>query len=699
MAHQKQKKKKALAQAAKTVTAAPLPRLQPPVAGKRKLLLIAVLLITLVVYIPSLSNDFIVNWDDGGYIHEHELVHKLSFDNFITIFHPATFYKGNYHPLTTFSYALEYAAVGEKPLLYHIVNLIFHLLNVALVFVFIRLISGRVLAAALVALLFGIHPMHVESVAWISERKDVLYAFFFFLALIQYHYYYTQKDRKRKHYLLALLFFFLSLLSKSAAVALPLVMLVMDYFMKRRLNMKLILEKLPFFGLSLLFGIIAVLSQDEKGAIQDLTPMYGAFQRFLIVCDNIVVYMYKLFAPVQLAAMYPYPAADAKGMFPVMYYISPFIILVLAAVLVFTRKYGRSYIFGVLFFIASIILVLQIIPVGGASIAERYTYVPYTGLFFILAVLYDKGIGSNRQKLKKLKPLLHIIVAAFVIFCSVLTWQRIGKWKNGEVLFRDLARVFPNLPFTYNNLGYYYYHWFKNYDQAIVEFNTALGIDSSYYQAWANRGVVYNNTGNYVQAVSDFSKCLLLDPDNIDGLIGRANSLSAIGKFAEAMPDYNAYLKIKPDDGKAYLWRGTALYNMGSVDEAMNDFNRCRQLKPDDDEVDYWTALVLYKKGDYQASLPYFDKAVKYKPQKGEIYSWRGLARFNAGLTDDAIADYCQAISLNPSDAAAFVNRSIAYNKKGNLQQAWDDINTAGKMGYPLDKNYFLQLQSKIIAN
>ncbi|HOH85066.1 MAG TPA: hypothetical protein PLI16_10680, partial [Bacteroidales bacterium] len=161
-------------------------------------------LFTLLLYIPSLNNDFIVNWDDGGYIHEHELVHKISWDNFVTIFNPTTFYKGNYHPLTTFFFAVEYSLVGEHALLYHINNLILHLLNVLLVFVFIRLLSKRATIAALVALLFGIHPMHVESVAWISERKDVLYTFFFMLSLIQYFYYVTKEASRRTHYILVL---------------------------------------------------------------------------------------------------------------------------------------------------------------------------------------------------------------------------------------------------------------------------------------------------------------------------------------------------------------------------------------------------------------------------------------------------------------------------------------------------------------
>ncbi len=674
------------------------PGIKINIAGDRKKELIfaaAALIITLIVYIPSLGNDFIVNWDDGGYIHEYELIHKINWGNFITILNPTTFYKGNYHPLTTFSWALEYSIAGQNAFLYHLDNLLLHLINVLLVFVFIKLISKRISIAAFVALLFGIHPMHVESVAWISERKDVLYTAFFLLSLIQYYYFIERKQSKRRYYILAFIFYFLSMLSKSAAVILPIVMFVVDYYLKRKLNLKLILEKVPFIALSIVFGVIAVFSQNEKGAIHDLAPMFTIFERFLIVCHSTMTYIWKLFVPVNLAAMYPYPGRT-DGLFPVIYFIAPFIVLSFTGLIIFSKKFGRDYIFGTLFFIVTIALVIQIIPVGGAALAERYSYVPYIGLFFILGKMYDNAIQSKSEKLRKTGPFLHIVVALFIIFFSVLTWQRIGKWKNGEILMRDLSKVFPYLPFSYNNLGYYYYHWTKDYNKAINEYNAAIQVDSAYYQAWSNRGVVYNNMEKHDEAVRDFSMCLKINPEDKDALIGKANSLSALRQFEESLPFYDHYLKIMPEDANAILKKGTALVQLGRYDEALQNFDLSKKLNPENYELYFWYGLAYFKKGDYQLALENLDNSIKLNTSRAEIYSWRGLAKYHLKMTDDAIQDYSTAIQMNPNDASAFVNRSVAFFDKSDYQRAWEDINTAGRMKYPLDKAYFMKLQAII---
>jgi protein O-mannosyl-transferase len=371
--------------------------------------------------------------------------------------------------------------------------------------------------------------------------------------------------------------------------------------------------------------------------------------------------------------------------------------IVVAIIQIINRKKGRDYLFGVLFFFVNIALVLQILPVGGAALAERYTYVPYIGFFFIFGVLYDKGLYSKDELIQKLKPLFHIVVAAFVIFFSILTWQRIGKWKNGEVLMRDLTKVYPYLPFAYNNLGYYYHRWEKNYDKAIVEYNHALQMDSTYYQAWSNRGVVYNNIGKHELAIHDFTKCLNYKPNDIDALLGRANSLSAINRFKEALPDYDIYLKIKPDDSKGFMWRGMAYSKLGKNDLAMPDFEHSREMKPDNYEVYYWIGLVYYEKENYNAALENLNKAISLDDTKSDIYSWRGLTYYKLKKVDESIKDFDKAISMNPKDGAALVNRSISFNDKGDYQKAWEDINAAGKLGFPLDKPYFMKLEGIVM--
>ncbi|MEI6764928.1 MAG: tetratricopeptide repeat protein [Bacteroidota bacterium] len=656
---------------------------------------LAAVIITLIVYIPSLSNGWIVNWDDGGYIHEHALVHSLTWQNFITIFNPTTFYKGNYHPLTTWFYALEYSVAGENPALYHFNNLLFHLLNVLLVFWFIRLISKKPLLAGFCAVFFGIHPMHVESVAWVSERKDVLYTFFFMLSLIWYYFRITRQEHKTRNYWISLLFFFLSLLSKSAAVILPIVMLAVDWFIKRKLSFRLITEKIPYLMLSLVFGILAVFSQNERGAIHDLTPLYPFYERMIIVCHTLVLYIAKLFVPVKLAVMYPYPAR-INGLLPFMYYASAAIVIAVLALIVWSKRYGRQYIFGALFFFISIVLVLQIVSVGGASLSERYTYVPYIGLFFIIGWMYDKGISSTDKKILRYKPALHILTGIFILFFSFLSWQRIGLWKDGEILFTDQIKTYPNLPFGYNNRGYYYYRWVKNYDKAVADFTRSITLDSTYFPAFANRGVVLFNMGKVEEAIVDFSKCLKMDPKNNDALIGRANSYSNLKQFEPSLPDYDLYLTIKPEDSKAWLWRGTAKLNLKKEDEALKDFEQCLKLNPKDEEGYYWKGLAYYRKGEYAAAIQLFDKSIELKPEKSEVYSWRGLAKYNLKRPAEAIKDYDLAIQSNPKDAASFVNRSVAAYDIGNFKQAWEDINTAGKMGYPLDRSFFEKVQAAV---
>lgn len=679
---------------------APAAATKPADQRKNLYYLIGVILITLVLYMPSLFNDFIVNWDDGGYIHEHELVHKLNAENVLTIFNPTTYYKGNYHPLTTFFYQLEYAMVGQHAFLYHFNNLLFHLLNVLLVFIFVRRLSKRVELAAFVALFFGIHPMHVESVAWISERKDVLYTFFFLLSCLFYMDYLQKAEKKTRHYVLAVLWFFLSLLSKSAAVALPGVLLLIDFFLKRKFSMKLLLDKVPFALLSFVFGILAIRSQGMTGAIQDLGPLYTPFERVFLVCNNIVMYLYKLFVPLDLAAMYPYPPR-VDGHIPVLFYISGGIVLALAMLFIATMNKGRQYVFGILFFLVTIALVLQALPVGGAIMAERYTYVPYIGVFFVLGWMYTNAWYSVKSIWKKVTPLLHLVVAVFAVFCFTLSWQRIAEWKNGEVLFTALTKTYPNLPFGYNNRGYLYYRWLKNNEKAEADFTRAITLDSTYFQALGNRGVLYYNTQRYDEAIRDFTRALRYKPNDDGSLIGRANTYSTVFRYKEALPDYDAYLQIKPNDTKAWMWRGIAYFNTGKTQEAKADFEKAAGmqslLKQEEQvnfeaEIIYWKALILMRENKFNEALQLLNQSANLNPSRAETYSWRGIAYYNLKQYPEAIADYTKAIQMNPKDGASYVNRAVAYYDSGKYKLAFADLNSAGQMKYPLDKDYFFKV-------
>jgi len=382
-----------------------------------------VLLLAFTVHSPTLNNGFVNNWDDDGYILNNSSIQTLSKENTKSIF--SSFHMGNYHPLTTLTYALEYHFFGLNARYYHFNNLVLHLLNVFFVFVLVGLLFGRNNMALIAALLFAIHPMHVESVGWISERKDVLYALFFLLSLIMYLKY--SENNQIKFYALSILFFLFSLLSKSAAVSLPMVLVACLFFREsgNGFALKKYVLLFPFFALSLLFGIIALKSQGAS--TQYLTPDYTIIQRLFTGHFALLFYMYKFVLPFNLSAFYPHPTLT-NGVLPTLYYLSPIIVWgIFAGLYFFLIRHKKVFVFGLLFFLFAIILVIQFIPVGGAITADRYTYVPYIGLYVWVAFLFHKYV------LEKKTCFIHggtsrIIACACFFSANICKTQSMGEW-------------------------------------------------------------------------------------------------------------------------------------------------------------------------------------------------------------------------------------------------------------------------------
>ncbi|MGD0712048.1 MAG: tetratricopeptide repeat protein, partial [Bacteroidales bacterium] len=596
---------------------------------------------------------------------------------------------------------VEYNLFKANASPYHIINLIFHLLNVLLVFVFLKKIIRKPEIAFIAAVLFGIHPMHVESVAWVSELKDVMYTFFFLTSAICYYNYRTYKEGKTKFYLISVIAFLFSLLSKSAATPLPLVLLLLDWYMQRKWEWKILTEKIPFFILSFIIGIVAIYSQKSAGAIQDLNPLFAIWERPMLGGYSTLTYLWKLFVPVQLTAMYPYPDR-INGHLPFVFYIAPFIILGLAYLVYYSRKFSRDIIFGALFFLITIILVLQLLPVGGALVSERYSYIPYIGLFVIIGKGYVFSQESKTRIAKAIKWVYPSVLIAGTLVLSFLTFQRIKDWKDGEVLFTDVIKKYPNLPFAYNNRGYLYFNFLKKYDKAEADYTKCIEIDSTFHRAYSNRGVLYYNyfgdsksdSLHLALAIKDFTRALKLKGDNTDALIGRANTYSTIKKFALSLPDYNKYLQHVHDDAKAYLWRGTAYYNLEKYDSAFADFNKSLEMKPDNDNAYLWRSFVYCKRKDYNAAIKDLDESIRLKPDQFDAYSWRGLAEYNLKMLDKALEDYTIALQKNPKDAPTFINRSTVYYEQKRYDLAFKDYCSAGDLRYALNKDYFFKLKA-----
>ena len=315
-------------------------------------LLIAGMLLTLIVYLPSLSNG-ITNWDDDLYIN-NSLVKNLTPSGIRDIF--TMFFVGNYHPLTVISIGIDRLIGGDGPFIFHLTNLILHLFNSFFVFLLVKQLTRNNLLAALTSMIFGVHALHVESVAWIAERKDVLYSFFYLLSLILYTIY--ASGRKGIYYWFSLLIFLLSLLSKGQAVVLVTLLPFIDYVKGRRwFSTKVLLEKVPFLILSLLGGWIAVLAQSSVGAIH--LDFFSLPERFAFACYDLTQYLIKSILPFGLLAFYPYPARLLNGNIPSFYWFFILLLPVFLTASYFLCKRSKVYAFGLFMFFINIILLLQ----------------------------------------------------------------------------------------------------------------------------------------------------------------------------------------------------------------------------------------------------------------------------------------------------------------------------------------------------
>lgn len=599
-----------------------------------------ILVSTLITYWPSLQHGFI--WDDTFYVEKNSLIRSFNLQEIFS-----RFVVGNYHPLTMLTLAAEYACFGLNPFFYHLVNLLIHLLNVVLVGYLALRLSKQMLIAYGVALLFALHPMHVESVAWISQLKDLLYTFFFLLSCLCYLQY--TAHAQRTFYLLALLMFSLSLLSKAMAVSLPLVLLLIDYLQERTFTRKTIMEKIPFFILSILFGVIAIIAQQSSNAI-GLKSNYHFIDRIVLAGSSFFQYLFKFLVPVRLSAFYPYPLR-ADHALPWLMYVYLALALFILAFTFYSIRYTRSIFFGIGFFTVTIFIVLQLLPVGDAMMADRYSYLPSFG------ICYMAGIGLNKLWQQQNRIILIIGCGIWLCVLSILSFIRCGIWKDGVTLWGDVISQFQHVPIAYNNRGVDYYRQ-KQYDLALPDFNKALQLQPDYTWAYLSRGAVYEVQHQIDQALQDYSKAIALNPRFADAYLNRGNLFKTQGRAAEAIKDYTRLMSINPDFLEAYVNRGYLYMNSGKLNEAVADFSRAIELNPD-------------------FSTAYFNR--------GQIFNKQN--RYTA-----AIDDFSKVIELNPNDAEAIYFRGIAYYTTGNKISACSDIQEAARLGYQVPPQAIIEI-------
>jgi tetratricopeptide (TPR) repeat protein len=501
-----------------------IPRLS---ANRSHLLRIAAILaLTWLCLSPVVSNDY-VTFDDVKYVVYNPAVKSLSRESIASMF--TTFSGQQYHyvPLTLLSYALEFHFHDLAPRAYHANNLFLHLLNTALCYwLVLRLFAdGRL--AAVAALLFGIHPMHVESVAWVAERKDLLYSLFYLTGLIGYVRY-VDTGRKR---LLVMTFvlFVLSLLSKPMAVSFPLILFIVDYQRKRRLNAAMFLEKLPFFLGSAAICFITLLPKDFP--VVEFEKGYSWFERFLMASYNFNQYVFKALLPQGLSAYHPLPS-HVNGVLAMPFLVAPLAaLLIVAGVFVLARRNARIA-FGALFFLASIALVLNFFPLGNILMAEHYTYLAYIGIFVVFSEVFFGALESPRFS-ASFKKLLIGAAVVWLILLGFKSYKRTFVWSNSETLWSDVIVQYPNDAFARYNLADQYMRQMRLM-RAIEQYDAALAADPRYFAAHNNRANMYVAMGRYDEAQADYLRSIEINPDYELPYRNLARLYESLGRHEEA---------------------------------------------------------------------------------------------------------------------------------------------------------------------
>lgn len=605
----------------------------------------AIVAFTALVYSQAFTNG-ITSFDDDFYIVNNPFLRDFSWHGVVAIF--TSFYSGNYHPLTSLVHLFQYHFFELNPLAYHTTNIILHLVNTYIVFIIAKRLSGQDITAMLVSLLFGIHPLHVESVAWISELKDVLYAHCYLLAINQYLLY-LDSGLKRKHLFMVMGYFLLACLSKSAAVTLPVLLLAFDFYRGRKLSAGSILEKTPMLLLSLLFGILAILSQRAGGAYNGLMISYGAVNSFFLFTTSLSFYIIKLLAPTGLQIIHNFPILQGIYL-PWLYYASlPFVLLVIWLVSR-KNKLSKEILFGAAFFLISISVMLQVVSVGSALTAERYTYMSYIGLFYILgqfislvAVRYYKGITIA-------------IVSIFVIACSAISFDRITVWKDDATLFND---------FVEKNPDFYYGYWLRGnvakkngeLKKALQDYTMSIQLNHTFEDAFFNRGRIYQDMGDSKSAIADYSESIRLNPKQADSYNNRGWQLFTTGNVKAAMSDFNKSLELKPDFADALNNRGWVNEQSGDTQAAMRDYTQAINKNPGYERAVYNRAALKIKTKDFIGSVQDYTQLLKTYPDDGRLYFSRAMALQGANNLAAACNDWKQAKALGHPKADEMIGQ------------------------------------------
>ena len=610
----------------------PKPAPPPPPTRTDLYICLALAAVTLAVYLQVLHFDFL-NYDDPDYVTQNIHVRGgFSWDNIVWAF--TAFHAANWSPLTWISHMADCQLFGLRAGWHHFSSVLLHTAAAILLFAALKRLTAARWPSAFVAFLFALHPLHVESVAWIAERKDVLCALFWFLALLAYERYARQPTRLR--YILVLLCFCLGLLAKPMIITLPAVLLLLDFWPLGRSGWRrLVLEKLPFVALAIGSSVVTFFAQKQGYTVRSLAT-FPAGLRIENALVTYARYLLRMFWPANLAVFYPYrfrlPWWQVAASALLVIGISA-----LAVRLARTRPYFAA---GWFWYVATLIPVIGLVQVGAQSSADRYMYVPMAGLGIVLAW---GGAELFRGKPRTAGAMSLVALAA----CAILTSLQLPVWTNSGTLFQHAAEVTSGNYVAYNNLSQYELSRMQNQD-AMVNAQRALDIRPAYPEAHTNLALALRRIGKLDDAEREYRTALQILPVSEPAHAGFGALLAVEGKMSDALREFATAVQLRPEDDDAHYNLGRTLAALGRTDEAAAEYYETIRLRPENAEARHSLAFLLLGRGRMNGALDQLRAEARLKPGDAAVHYSLGTLLVSMGRRQEAAAEFTEALRIRP---------------------------------------------------
>ena len=631
------------------------------------------LLLAVVLVFGRTAQYGFVSYDDDAYVHKNPHVAAgLSVQGIVWAF--TSSHSSNWHPLTWLSHELDCQLYDLRPCGHHLGNVALHAATAILVFLVLRRMTGRLWPSAFVATVFAVHPLRVESVAWVAERKDVLSGLFFMLTLWAYTRY-VERPASWGRYMAVLAFFALGLMAKPMLVTVPFVLLLLDYWPLGRMGsprskslMRLVIEKIPLLLLAGASCVVTIVAQ--AGAIQSLefVPLPWRIANALV---SYVAYLRQFVYPVGLAVFYPHPGDNL----PIWQAVVALLVLVCISLAVLAGRRKRPYLLvGWLWYLGMLVPVIGLVQVGWQAMADRYTYLAQIGVGVALAWGIADAAGSWPRR-RWLLPVSSSVVIVILMGCA---WRQTGFWRNSESLWAHTVACNSNNTVAHNNLGAALEER-GLVDEAIAHYREAMKIDPNKPRAYVNLGAALEKRGLIDDAIAHYRQAVTIEPDNADAHYNLGVALEKRGLTDEAMDHYRKALDINPDFARAHINLGAALARRGLIDEAMEHYRKALDVNPDFAEAHNNLGAALLVRGLIDEATDHFQEALKIHPDYPGARQNLSIARSGRQRLLNVLAEQRDLLQSRPDDVALLNETAwlLATNPNESIRNGTEAVKLA----------------------